>query len=146
MGNPGDVAFEQKTKKSNYFSDLLEYCTERNKNVYLFFDEIHASIHNFKNEYINNITIWKNVVHKCVVSTATYTEPVNIVVKYLAYLTDDNINVIQCDRIKRQKVTIYCKVFQFYFIGYPLIQLAINITLNSGLMGFFLASYCPLLL
>lgn len=105
LGNPGDVAFEQKTKKSNYFSDLLEYCTESNKNVYLFFDEIHASIHNFKNEYINNITIWKNVVHKCVVSTATYTEPVNIVVKYLAYLTDDNINVIQCDRIKRPQIS-----------------------------------------
>lgn len=105
LGNPGDVAFEQKTKKSNYFSDLLEYCTERNKNVYLFFDEIHASIHNFKNEYINNITIWKNVVHKCVVSTATYTEPVNIVVKYLAYLTDDNINVIQCDRIKKPQIS-----------------------------------------
>lgn len=111
LGNPGDVAFEQKSKKSNYFADLLEYCKEGKKNVYLFFDEIHASIHNFKNEYINNLTIWKNVVHKCVVSTATYTEPVNIVVKHLAYLTDDKINILECARIKKPEVSPLDLVF-----------------------------------
>lgn len=105
LGNPGEVAFAQKFQKSSYFTELQQYCTKPKINVYLFFDEIHASIHNFKNVYINNLTIWKGVVHKCIVSTATYTEPVNIVVKHLAYLTRDNIHILECDRIKKPQLS-----------------------------------------
>ncbi len=105
LRNPGDVAFEQKMIKTNYFLQLLEHCDGYKKHVYLFLDEIHASIHNFRNEYIHNLTIWKKVIHKCIVSTATYTEPVNIVVKHLAYLTCDNINVMECDRTKKPEIS-----------------------------------------
>ena len=111
LRNPGDTAFEQKLFKTNYFVNLLEFCKKRELRVYLFFDEIHASIHNFKNEFIHYLTMWEKVVHKCIVSTATYTEPVNIVIKHLAYLTNDNINIFESKRVKRNDVSPLDMVF-----------------------------------
>ncbi|MBK8347149.1 MAG: hypothetical protein IPL08_05815 [Saprospiraceae bacterium] len=57
LRNPGDTAFEQNLFKTNYFVSLLDYCVKRKLRVYLFFDEIHASIHNFKNEFIHYLTM-----------------------------------------------------------------------------------------
>ncbi len=111
LRNPGDTAFEQKIFKTNYFVNLLDFCEKRELRVYMFFDEIHASIHNFKNEFIHYLTMWKKVVHKCIVSTATYTEPVNIVIKHLAYLTDDNIHILESNRVKRTDVSPLDMVF-----------------------------------
>lgn len=105
LRNPGDVAFSQKLLKTNYFEALHDYCTKNHKNVYLFLDEIHASIHNFKNEFIYYLTMWKGVTKKCIVSTATYTEPVNIAIKHLAYLTQDQIQVLEAPRIKAKSVS-----------------------------------------
>ena len=104
LRNPGDTAFEQRSVKASYFTNLIDYCINNEKKVYLFLDEIHASIHNFKDEYIYYLTMWKGVMHKCIVSTATYTESVNIVVKHLAYLTKDIINVYETDRLKKKKL------------------------------------------
>ncbi|MBK9736914.1 MAG: hypothetical protein IPO92_18940 [Saprospiraceae bacterium] len=55
--------------------------------------------------------MWKKVVHKCIVSTATYTEPVNIVIKHLAYLTDDHIHILESNRVKRTDVSPLDMVF-----------------------------------
>lgn len=102
LRNPGDTAFEQMMIKTNYFTSLYQYCKNNKHKVYLFLDEVHASIHNFKNEYIFFLTMWKDVIQKCIVSTATYTEPVNIVIKHMAYMTDDVINIYETERTKRK--------------------------------------------
>lgn len=111
LRNPGEVAFLQKSVKSDYFDALLAYCKKYKKSVYLFLDEIHASIHNFKSEFLYFLTMWRDVVRKCIVSTATYTEPVNIVVKHLAYLTGDTIQVLQSKRVKSKAVSPLDVVF-----------------------------------
>jgi hypothetical protein len=103
LRNPGELAFFQKPIKSNYLNYIIDQCKKRNYKVYLFLDEIHASIHNFKNEYIHYLTMWKGIVHKCIVSTATHTEPVNVALKHLAYLTGDNIQIIEASRKKAPK-------------------------------------------
>lgn len=105
LRNPGDTAFEQKMIKTNYFTNLLQHCQNNDHKVYLFLDEVHASIHNFRNEYIFFLTMWKNVMQKCVISTATYTEPVNIVIKHMAYMTNDVINIYETERTKRKVIS-----------------------------------------
>jgi hypothetical protein len=105
LRNPGDTAFEQKIIKTNYFSSLYQHCVKSKLKVYLFLDEVHASIHNFKNEYIFFLTMWKNVMHKCIISTATYTEPVNIVIKHMAYMTNDIINIFETERTKKKVIS-----------------------------------------
>lgn len=57
LRNPGDTAFEQKAIKTNYFTNLLQHCKKSKLKVYFFLDEVHASIHNFKNEYIFFLTM-----------------------------------------------------------------------------------------
>jgi len=105
LRNPGDTAFEQKAIKTNYFTNLLQHCKKSKLKVYFFLDEVHASIHNFKNEYIFFLTMWKDVIKKCIISTATYTEPVNIVIKHMAYMTDDKINIYETERTKKKVVS-----------------------------------------
>lgn len=105
LRNPGDVAFEQQAIKTEYLNYLIDYCKETNNKVYLIIDEIHASIHNFKNEFIHYLTMWHGVVHKVIVSTATFTEPVYIAIKHLAYSTKDKINIYESKRIKQFEVS-----------------------------------------
>ena len=52
LRNPGDTAFEQMMIKTNYFTSLYQHCKNNKHKVYLFLDEVHASIHNFRNEYV----------------------------------------------------------------------------------------------
>ena len=105
LRNPGDVAFEQQAVKTDYLNNLIDYCKANQKKVYLIIDEIHASIHNFKNEFIHYLTMWENVIYKVIVSTATFTEPVYTVVKHLAYSTNDVINIYESKRIKQIEVS-----------------------------------------
>lgn len=111
LRNPGDTAFEQKMIKTNYFTNLLQHCQNNDHKVYLFLDEVHASIHNFRNEYIFFLTMWKDVIQKCIISTATYTEPVNIVIKHMAYMTDDKINIYETERTKKKVVSLLDMAF-----------------------------------
>lgn len=102
LGNPGESAFVQSTLKHDYLSALHQYCKSSTKKIVFILDEIHESVHNFANPFIYNIMRWKGVTHQAILLTATYTEPVNIVVKHFAYLIKDTIHIIQTDRIKKQ--------------------------------------------
>lgn len=101
LGNPGDSAFIQSTEKHDYLAALFKYCKASTKRIVFILDEIHESVHNFANPFIYNIIRWKDLTHKAILLTATYTESVNIIVKHFAYLTDDIINIIESDRIKK---------------------------------------------
>lgn len=100
LGNPGEDAFNQKPFKKLYVSGILDYAKANELNVHLIFDEIHASIINFKSEFIYNLLRWQEVVTKCIVSSATMTEAVFPILKHLAYLTNDSIHLIELDRTK----------------------------------------------
>jgi len=103
LGNPGTEAFEQNISKGNYINTLLQRVNDQGKKVVLFIDEIHDSIHNFKNEFLPRLISWKQVVKKVYVSTATYTPSVIPVVSLLSLLTDRKISVFEGDRIKAKK-------------------------------------------
>ena len=105
LRNPGETAFDQKFIKTDYLNLLIAYCKKRDYKVYLIIDEIHASIHNFKNELIHYLTMWKTVIHKVIISTATFTEPVYIAAKHLAYSTNDVVNIYESKRIKNKEIS-----------------------------------------
>ncbi len=104
LGNPGEVAErlsqEQSRLKKKYLNRLQDYCEKNNKKVVLFFDEIHAGITNFKNRYIENLYLWKKLVHKAFVFSATYTEASNIVLEYIADLTEKKLAIYNSERRK----------------------------------------------
>lgn len=100
LGNSGSDVYFQNQFKEAYVNGLLKYCQKNTKNVYIIVDEVHASVQNFQNELIYNLLRWKSITQKCIISSATITEPVIIVLKHFSYLTDDNIHVVELDRIK----------------------------------------------
>jgi len=101
LANPGDNAFMQSSKKRAYLARLRKYCEKHNKKVYFIFDELHESVKNFKSELAYNWRLWKDLTHKVLVSTATYTEAAKIVVQHIAYNTSDKIHIIEAPRVKK---------------------------------------------
>jgi len=100
LRNPGEDVFEQATEKTNYLDRLFIKCNKERKKVYMFFDEIHESIHNFKPTFLPYLMKWEAVVKSCYVSTATYTVASYPVIKYIASLTDNNILYVYYPREK----------------------------------------------
>jgi len=101
LANPGENAFMQAGNKRSYLAKLRSYCIKNNKKVYFLFDELHESVKNFKSELAYNWRLWKDITHKVLVSTATYTEAAKIVVQHIAYNTSDKIHIIEAPRIKK---------------------------------------------
>jgi hypothetical protein len=100
LGNPGDDFLEQSKAKSDYIHYIIERCSRENKKVLLIMDEIHDGIHNFKQHFIFNLWRWKSVLHKILVVSATYNEAAKVVIKYLAELTNNTIQIIESRRTK----------------------------------------------
>lgn len=103
LGNPGDPDDpdqKQAAKKERYLDELLMYCKENKKEVILFFDEIHAGINNFKPSLKKKLDCWNGIVKKVFVLSATFTEASNVVLGYLAELTQKNLTIYNCKRRK----------------------------------------------
>ncbi|AZA82218.1 restriction endonuclease subunit R [Chryseobacterium lactis] len=98
LGNPGEESLINSEAKRNYINYLKRMCEESGKKVVFIYDEIHDSIHNFKERYIFNLWKWKNVIHKNFILSATYNEASKVVIEYLAELTDDKIQIIESER------------------------------------------------
>lgn len=111
IGNYGDDSFYQSKQKRNYLSSLIKQCEKKRKKVVFIFDEIHDSVHNFRQEFIFNLWKWKRVIHKSFILSATFTESSKIVVKYLADLTDDKIQILESKRQKQQDGTSRLHIF-----------------------------------
>lgn len=100
LQNPGDDFFEQNKIKQQYLNGLLERCKVESKKVVFIFDEIHDSIANFDNNILIRFFKWREVVHKFIISSATFTESSIMVIKHLSMMTHDKIKIFECDRIK----------------------------------------------
>lgn len=103
LGNPGENAFINSASKRRYLNEMVSYCEDNNKKVVFIFDEIHDSIHNFKEKYIFNLWKWRNVIHKNFVISATFSEASKVVIEYLAELTHNKIKIFEADRIKSEE-------------------------------------------
>lgn len=100
LGNPGEDAFLNSQAKRDYINYLVRKCEETQTKVIFIYDEIHDSIHNFKEEYIFNLWKWRNVIHKNFILSATYNEASKVVIEYLTELTNNNLKIIESERIR----------------------------------------------
>ncbi|BFO66375.1 DEAD/DEAH box helicase family protein [Chryseobacterium sp. KCF3-3] len=107
LGNPGEIVLKQSDLKREYYESLIEYANENGKKVILILDEIHESIHNFKESLIFNLFKWHSVIHKNIILSATFNEASKVVIKYLAELTDKNIKILESARhqIEEEKLS-----------------------------------------
>lgn len=95
LGNPGQIAMKQSNLKREYYESLIKFCSRNDRKVILIFDEIHEAIHNFDEEYVFNLFKWRNVVHKIIVSSATFTEASKVVIKYFSELTEKRLKIFE---------------------------------------------------
>lgn len=98
LKNPGDEKYEQAFHKSRFLQKLKNSISNKGEKVVFFFDEIHESVANFKNEFIPNLTTWRNLTHKCFVSSATFTSASIPVIRYISYLTAGKIKIYYTPR------------------------------------------------
>ncbi|TWP23095.1 restriction endonuclease subunit R [Apibacter muscae] len=99
LGNPGDNSLINSKEKRNYINYLVEKCESNNKKVVFIYDEIHDTIHNFKEKFIFNLWKWKNVIHKNFIISATFNEASKIVIGYLAELTENKLKILESKRV-----------------------------------------------
>lgn len=98
LGNPGEDSLISSEAKRTYINSLASKCKEQNKKVVFIYDEIHDTIHNFKQELVFNLWKWKDTIHKNFIISATFNEASKIVIEYLAELTDKKIQIIESER------------------------------------------------
>lgn len=98
LGNPGDDNLFTSKVRSDYFNFIREYCQSTNKKLVWLFDEIHDSIHNFKEQFVYNLWNYHGLVHKTYVVSATFNEASKEVVKYLSEFTNKDIFILESYR------------------------------------------------
>ena len=125
LQNPGEDSIDQARIKQDFLSGILQKCHEVDKKVVMFFDEIHESIDNFKDEYVPNIFRWHGLVHKTFVSSATFTPASIPVLKYIAALTGEKISIYETPRIMiDQPVSLHLHILEQKFSDKHLSSLA----------------------
>ncbi|MEZ4801143.1 MAG: DEAD/DEAH box helicase family protein [Gelidibacter sp.] len=98
LGNPGEDNLFTSKVRSDYFNFVREYCQNTNKKLVWLFDEIHDSIHNFKEQFVYNLWNYHGLVHKTYVVSATFNEASKEVVKYLSEFTNKDIFILESNR------------------------------------------------
>ena len=117
LGNPGgdsdNPLKEQSEIKKRYLNELKDQCVKDNRKVVFFFDEIHSGIANFKLNFIHNLYRWSNITFKAFVFSATFTEASNVVLGYIAGLTDKKLAIYNCERRKfPQQANLHINITQ----------------------------------
>jgi len=103
LGNPGEDALINSLAKRTYLQQLSKHCIDNQKNTIFIYDEIHDTIHNFKEKYVFNLWKWKDTIHKNFLVSATYNEASKIVIGYMAELTDNKIHIIESKRERQEE-------------------------------------------
>lgn len=136
LGNPGDDAFINSNVKRYYLDRLKDHCERKGKKVIFIYDEIHDAIHNFKEQYIFNLWKWRNVIHKNFIISATFNEASKVVIEYLAELTDDKIQIVECERKrlpeKQSALYLHYNDEKFYKYDDPLITNLVRDLVEEG--------------
>lgn len=73
------------------------------RKAYLFFDELHESVHNFDKRYVYNLYNWSGLIANQYISSATFSESSLEVAIYLSYIFHGFINVLELPREKYPK-------------------------------------------
>lgn len=111
LGNPGENSQLNSNHKRQYLNSMVSYCETNDKKVVFIYDEIHDSIHNFREKLIFNLWKWRNVIHKNFIISATFNEASKVVIEYLAELTDKKIQILEAERkcipSKQSKLYLY---------------------------------------
>jgi len=104
LANPGDDAIEQNILKRDYLKGIIKNCVKEKRKVVIIFDEIHDAIYNFKQEYIFYLWRFKTnkLLHKTFILSATFNEASKVVIKYIAELTNKNLQIIETPRIQQK--------------------------------------------
>ena len=118
LGNAGEDNLFQARKRDIYFNKLQTYCRENNKKIILVLDEIHDSVHNFKEEYLYKLWNYQGLIHKIFVVSATFNEASKEVIKYLAEFTDNKIQIIESERkiIPEKQSRLHLRFHSDYFV------------------------------
>lgn len=103
LANPGDELLFPSYKKEKYFENLRNHCVGSNKKIVLFFDEVHATIKNFKPENIYHLWHYHGLIHKNFVISATFNEASKEVIKYLSEFTQKKIFIIESTRTRNKR-------------------------------------------
>ncbi|WP_430614457.1 DEAD/DEAH box helicase [Flavobacterium sp. JP2137] len=98
LGNPGEDALINSEVKRDYLSRLSKHCVDNQKKTIFIYDEIHDTIHNFKEKYVFNLWKWKDTICKNFVVSATFNEASKVVIEYMAELTGNKIQIIESQR------------------------------------------------
>lgn len=100
LGNPGEDAFINSDIKRVYLRTLSDYCKRNRKKTIFIYDEVHDTIHNFKEKFIFNLWKWRDTILKNYIISATFNEASKPVIEYLAELTENKIQIIESERIR----------------------------------------------
>ena len=103
LGNPGEDALINSLVKRTYLEQFSKHCMDTHKKTIFIYDEIHDTIHNFKEKYVFNLWKWKDTIHKNFIVSATYNEASKIVIGYMAELTDKKIHIIESKRNRQEE-------------------------------------------
>ncbi|HIC8644180.1 TPA: DEAD/DEAH box helicase family protein [Elizabethkingia meningoseptica] len=98
LQNPGDEGFKSSELKANYLRTIIREAKTKGGKVFFIYDEIHDAVHNFKEELIFNLWKWKDVAHKNIIVSATFSEASKVVIRYLSELTDRKLQIIEAVR------------------------------------------------
>ncbi|MCB4807536.1 DEAD/DEAH box helicase family protein [Tamlana sp. 62-3] len=99
LGNPGDGNIFISRIRNEYFDLLKTHVSKSGKKIVWLFDEVHDSIHNFKENFIINLWHYYGLIHKAYIISATFNEASKEVIKYVSEFTDRNINIIDSERL-----------------------------------------------
>ena len=111
LGDSGNVIYEQNINKSRYIDLLINQCKVTNEKVVFIFDEIHETLSSYDKKNILNLLKWKNVTFKAIVASATFSESSIVVLKIIQLLTDNNIKILEIDRIQNTRLSNLNLVF-----------------------------------
>ncbi|MCH3885685.1 hypothetical protein [Tenacibaculum aquimarinum] len=96
------------------------------------FDEVHDSIHNFKEKFIYNLWNFHGLVHKTYIVSATFNEASKEVIKYISEFTEKNIFIIESQRIPKSEKQ--SSLHLNFYIDYQLYKDANLVSLISNLV------------
>ncbi|MCL6218598.1 DEAD/DEAH box helicase family protein [Zunongwangia pacifica] len=99
LENPGEDNLFTAKLRNEYFNTLRNHAKNDNKKIIWLFDEIHDSIHNFKEHLIVNLWKYHGLIHKSYIISATFNEASKEVIKYISEFTDKKIFIIESERI-----------------------------------------------
>lgn len=101
MNNPGDKNLLISVAKKNFSLEIIKKAQTEKKKVVMIFDEFHAMTEHFKSYYHLYLERWKDVVSKCYVLSATFSEASIYATEFITNITNQNTLLLYAKREKK---------------------------------------------